>query len=131
MEAALQAFFSAFVLAVLIEGVITYFVSNPEKPQPWLKYLSAALGVGATVAYKSDLLAAFGLVSIYPFVGQVFTGLVVGRGSNFLNDFISKIRTKSPSSVTATVPAGSSASAEVRVTADITPDAPKPVEPIA
>jgi len=83
---------SVFVLAILVEGIIQYFVTNENKKQPWLKYVAAVLGVVICIAYKADILLSLGLVSAFPFVGEVATGLIIGRGSNYLNDFISKVR---------------------------------------
>lgn len=88
----LETITAAFVLAVLVEGIIEYFVAKPESSQPWLKYVSAAIGVLVCVAYKVDVLASLGVVSTYPFIGEVLTGLVIGRGSNYLNDFVSKVK---------------------------------------
>jgi hypothetical protein len=83
---------SIFVLAVFVEGFIEYFVSTPEKAQPWVKYIAAAIGVVLSIAYNIDLLATVGVATTYPFVGSIITGLIIGRGSNYLNDFITKIR---------------------------------------
>lgn len=82
-----------FVLAVFVEGVIEYFVSDSSKKQPWLKYVSALFGIVVCMAYKIDLLALLGAVTPYAIVGQIFTGLIIGRGSNYLNDFITRVRT--------------------------------------
>lgn len=117
----IEGFIGIFILAVLVEGLIAYFVSDEKKSQPWLKYVAAGLGVLLCLAYNADLLASLGLVSLYPFVGQVLTGLVIGRGSNYLNDFISKFRGNASAVVSAQVPAGSGASAEVRVDAETKP----------
>jgi hypothetical protein len=57
-----------------------------DKP-PVLRYAAMALGILLAIAYRADLLALVGLVSPFsPFVGYVVTGLVIGRGSNFLHD---------------------------------------------
>jgi hypothetical protein len=93
--------FAIFVLAIFVEGFVEYFVSTPDKAQPWVKYVAAALGVVLSIAYGLDLLAALGVATVYPFVGSVITGLIVGRGSNYLNDFVSRVRApKSSVSVT-------------------------------
>jgi hypothetical protein len=52
-----------------------------------LRYTAVVLGVLLAIAYQADLLALVGLVSpVSPYVGYVVTGLVIGRGSNFLHD---------------------------------------------
>lgn len=85
-----------FVLAVFVEGFIEYFVAKPDAKQPWLKYVAAFIGVAVALAYKADLLAMLGLNGISPYVGQVITGLILGRGSNYLNDFVSRVRNPKP-----------------------------------
>jgi hypothetical protein len=60
---------------------------DPGDKPPVLRYAAMALGVLLALAYRADLLALVGLVSPFsPFVGYVVTGLVIGRGSNFLHD---------------------------------------------
>ena len=82
----------AFTLAILVEGLIEYFVAKKDTSQPWLKYVAAGVGVFVCVVYKVDILASLGAVTAIPHVGSVLTGLIVGRGSNYLNDFISKVK---------------------------------------
>lgn len=82
-----------FALAVFVEGFIEYFVARPNAKQPWIKYVGALVGILVALAYKADLLAlVFGAKGISPYVGQVITGIILGRGSNYLNDLISRIR---------------------------------------
>ncbi len=92
-------------LSIFVEGFIEYFVSNPDKKQPWLKYVSATIGIVVAVLYKADLFALFGLFSSYAYVGSILTGFVISRGSNYLNDFISRIN-KSENTTTVSIPAG-------------------------
>ena len=90
-----------FVLAAVVEAVITYVVpkNNTEQPREWLKYVSAAVGVFVCLAYNADILASLGVVSPFPYVGAVITGLIVGRGSNFLSDFYTKVKNPTPTVV--------------------------------
>lgn len=88
----MDIFFSAVLLATFVEGTVEYFFSKQPKVQPYLMYISLVLGVVAAVAYKVDIFAQLGLVSPYPYVGTVATGIVLGRGGNYLNDIISKFR---------------------------------------
>jgi hypothetical protein len=52
-----------------------------------LRYTATVVGLAICLAYDLDLAASLGLETPIPFVGNVITGLLVGRGSNFLNDF--------------------------------------------
>lgn len=87
----INSFLAIFALATFVEGFVEYFISDPNKFQPWLKYVAAAIGIAVSIFYRLDVFALLGVTAAYPFVGYVITGLVIGRGSNYLNDLISKI----------------------------------------
>jgi len=55
-----------------------------------LRYISAALGVGLCLLYRADLLLLLQLQPPWPWVGFVITGLLIGRGSNFVHDFATR-----------------------------------------
>lgn len=70
-------------LATISEALIEYLgTALPSQIKP---YVAAALGVLLCLAYQADLLALLGLTARVPLVGSVLTGLLVGRGSNFVN----------------------------------------------
>ena len=92
-----------FLAFMVTEGIVEFFVGKPfEKipkltPYQWtLMYVSAAFGVGLAIYYKLDLIA---LLSSYlkmdpvilsgP-VGQVLTGLSIGRGASFIHQIMDK-----------------------------------------
>jgi hypothetical protein len=50
--------------------------------------VAALLGVALCVAYRLDLLLAAGFQVEVPLVGHVLTGVVIGRGSSFLHQFV-------------------------------------------
>ncbi len=82
-------------LATFIEGLITYLFGEKSPYQrPWLRYVSLVLGVGAALAYKIDIPAMAGLVTPWPFVGYVISGIGMGRGANYLNDIFGLIQAK-------------------------------------
>jgi hypothetical protein len=85
------------LLATLIEGTITYIFGKTSETEsrPWLKYVSLAFGVAAAIAYKIDILAATGLVSQWVIVGYIVSGLIIGRGANYVNDLVTLIKAKS------------------------------------
>ena len=80
------------LLTTLIEGSVAYFCASHARLQPYLAYIALALGVLVSVAYGIDILALFGLKTIVPFLGNVISGIIIGRGSNYLNDLISKLK---------------------------------------
>lgn len=52
-----------------------------------MRYAAAGVGVALAFAYGLDLLTAAGVPAQHPAVGVILTGLVIGRGSNYLHDF--------------------------------------------
>lgn len=90
------------ILATLTEAAVEYFIRPIVRREPkpiipnsdhvdfpglFLRYSAAGIGIALAVLYQADILALVGLVSPVPFVGYIVTGLVIGRGSNFVNDF--------------------------------------------
>lgn len=96
-----------FVLAFLAETLTEYFArpflrpetlpGNGHKPRhvipAWsLRYIAACVGVALAIAYRADALALFGLEAWSPWIGYVVTGLIIGRGANYLNDIVDRWR---------------------------------------
>ncbi len=82
-------------LATLVEGLINYVfgkTAEDQPPRPWLKFVSLGLGIGLAIAYQVDLAATLGLVTPFPLVAFVVSGLIIGRGANYLNDIMSFVK---------------------------------------
>ena len=47
-----------------------------------------ALGVGLSLVSGANLFGALGLSMGHPIIGQIFTGVLVSRGSNWLHDLL-------------------------------------------
>lgn len=63
---------------------------NPALRDILLRYASALTGCLLCLAYRADLLALAGLGDGPPLVGYAVTGIVVGRGANYLHDLVSR-----------------------------------------
>ena len=112
-------FAAIFVLATLAESIVEYLVKPlllPEEPRPddpkpvagdengdgelivipphtrgmLLRYVSALVGILLCIAYRADLLALVGLITTTPLVGYIITGIVIGRGANYLHDLVGR-----------------------------------------
>lgn len=90
-----------FAITFLVEALVEYVFGTPfDKfpkltPHKWLlMYVSLIVGVGVSYYYQFDmiyLLAKFLEVNLnMTWLGILFSGLVIGRGSNFLHQFVSK-----------------------------------------
>ena len=96
----MQELTGIFVLAVFVEATVEYLIASLVKKngsknglRRYIPYVAAVLGVGLCAAYQVDILAmVVGLTPIHPAIGWVVSGLIVGRGSNFLNDIVGLVR---------------------------------------
>ncbi len=104
----LKALAVTFALAFLTETFVEYFFGIPMdhyeklKPYKWLlMYVAAGVGIFLALFYKLDLIAIIsrfaaqvsGMATALdePSVpGMVLTGMAIGRGANFVHDFLSK-----------------------------------------
>lgn len=94
------------LLATLAEALVEYLVKPLLRPLPTQDgspapadpareqltdaiacYSAAAVGVLLCLAYQADMLSLAGLYTSWPWFGYVITGLLVGRGANFVHDF--------------------------------------------
>lgn len=89
----------SFSLAFLTESMVEYVAGKPFdqipalQPHKWLlMYLSLGVGVGLSFFYQLDMIAAIAEIAgqaMQPsWVGFLLTGLGLGRGANYLHDFV-------------------------------------------
>ena len=109
MRLAIATFLAlVFALALLVEAVVEVAFG---KPAEWIKaiqpykevillYVSFAIGVGGALNYRFDLMHYLGDFFTFPIetttFGIVITGLVIGRGSNFVHSFYTRILNYKP-----------------------------------
>ena len=113
MNEQLTAITGILVLATIAEAIVEHVFApildakdpNAMQPEPaqalnWkalgLRYLSVLIGVALCIVYQVDLLLYFNLIPPWPWVGSLITGLLIGRGSNFVHDFAGRWLTKPP-----------------------------------
>ena len=85
-------FFCVFALAMIVEGIVEFVkLAVPKLKGVLVIPLTIALGIAVCIFYGCDLLAVIGLVSPVPYVGNVLTGIIIARGSNYLYDLIGKL----------------------------------------
>jgi hypothetical protein len=104
------------ILATLVEALVEYLVKPlfgppifplpqggdpqgeacPEYPRGdpvadlLIRYSAATIGVLLCLTYRADLLILANLNAPLPWVGFVITGILIGRGANFVHDFTSR-----------------------------------------
>jgi hypothetical protein len=78
----------------IVEGLIAPIFKRYELDSFWLFYISWAVSLGLVLVSGANLFADFipaDTVAL-AWVGRVLTGVVAGRGSNFVHDFFSAKR---------------------------------------
>lgn len=86
--------YSILIVSILIEALITYFDDIfINKEFHWEQLVSIIIGIFVAIAFQVDLPKVFGLNSVIPLVGQVITGIIFSRGSNYVNDLLTKLNT--------------------------------------
>ncbi len=76
------------------QGSGTPQAATPDETDPVIDlatcYTAAVIGILLCLAYRADLLQLAGLYCPWPWVGPVITGILAGRGANFIHDFASR-----------------------------------------
>lgn len=78
-------------LSTLVEGLITYIAgerSDIDHPRAYLKYVSLFLGVVLAILYNVRIPQWLGIPTNYPLIDYIVSGIIIGRGSNYVNDII-------------------------------------------
>ena len=96
-----------FLMSFLVEALVEYVFGQPFehyevlKPHKWLlMYIALAVGVAGAFIYQFDVLHLLSEwlkspMEIHPF-GMALTGLMIGRGSNFVHEIIKKFFQNDP-----------------------------------
>ena len=92
--------FSVLVMSVIIEAVITYIKTIiVDKTIKWQVIVSMVLSIALCLAYGLDIPALVGVVSPISYVGNVLTGILVSRGSNYIFDLLKTITNKNTDTI--------------------------------
>lgn len=79
------------LLATLTESTAEFLFGSIELLKTWMPYIALGIGVLVSIAYRLDILnALFGVSAPEPYVGWIVTGLIIGRGSSWLHDFVGR-----------------------------------------
>jgi hypothetical protein len=96
LESAAKIMATALTLAFLTESLTEYLFGQLADHVPFLKpirwaimYVAAAVGVGVAIFYQLDMISLI-IQAPATWVGCVFTGLAIGRGANFVHDFVGR-----------------------------------------
>lgn len=86
-----QTIFVLLFFITLTESLIEYLFGNTKIFHPYLPLISLAVSIILTLVYNVNLLSLFlGIQTTVPFFDLLFSGFVIARLSNFLNDSVQK-----------------------------------------
>lgn len=96
---ALGPFATVFALAFLCESLTEYFfadlLASLRLEARYLRYIAALVGVTLSLLYGLDALRdLLGISPRFPYAGELLTGLLLGRGANYLHDFYTTYATQ-------------------------------------
>lgn len=77
-------------MAIVVEGLVEYVKLGIQKSICVEIISTMILGMGVAFLYNLDIFAALGIVARFDYVGNILTGLVISRGSNYVFDLIGK-----------------------------------------
>ncbi|MCY6371844.1 hypothetical protein [Clostridium ganghwense] len=88
--------FAATLVDVLVEFVKVVFdgyfkTKNIKYKNIVLRSISIIVGIALSIVYQLDFPAMWGLNSRITVVGEIITGLLISRGSNFIHDIVKKL----------------------------------------
>ena len=81
------------LVAILIEAIWENIKMIYDKQQLNVNMIgSLVLSVVVCLLAQIDIFPIVGLNMAVPFVGSIFTGIIVSRGANFVNDLFKKLK---------------------------------------
>lgn len=81
------------VVAILVEAIWENIKMIYDKDKFNISMIgSLVLGIIICVIFRIDIFPIVGLSAAIPFVGSIFTGIIVSRGANFVNDLLKRLK---------------------------------------
>ena len=88
MEQFSKLFIMSFVVVSIYDIIKSFYKDNKFDIN---SIITAIIGIFLAILSGLDAFTLVGINFAVPFVGQVLTGLVISKGSNYVYDFITKI----------------------------------------
>jgi len=88
----LELVYQLLLAAILVEAVVTSANLIYTKEFDWRYVIAIVIAIGLALAFGWDLFKAAGFDARVDFVGEVFTGIILARGANYVNDLIGLLR---------------------------------------
>ena len=86
-------FAQLIIVAILVEAIWENIKMIYDKQKINISMIgSLILGIIICVAFKIDIFPIVGLNAVIPFIGSIFTGIIVSRGANFVSDLLKRLK---------------------------------------
>lgn len=86
-------FAQLILVAILVEAIWENIKMIYDKQKLNINMIgSLVLGIVICLLAQIDIFPIVGLNMAVPFVGSIFTGIIVSRGANFVNDLFKKLK---------------------------------------
>lgn len=87
-----MALASLIILALLVEALAeTSSLLVVHGEFQWKQLGIMAIGVLMAFMVNADLVKLLGFEEFIPYIGTIFTGLLLSRGSNFVHDLLKRV----------------------------------------
>ena len=117
-------FLILFIFAILVEALINMTLGEVPTPK-WVKLVaSIALGITVCIVWKVGIIGLLGIEGGIPVFDYVVTGIVISRGSNIVNDILTRIKGGNATTTVTTTP-----TSPASLTTTITETTPTPIVP--
>ncbi len=84
-----------FIFSTLVEAVMEFLFANVLLIKPYFKLISMVVGIMLAFYYQVNIFeSVLQLVHVDPFFDYLFSGMLVARMSNYLNDLVERILQK-------------------------------------
>lgn len=86
-------FAQLILVAILVEAIWENIKMIYDKQKLNINMMgSLVLGIVVCLLSQIDIFPIVGLNMAVPFIGSIFTGIIVSRGANFVNDLFKKLK---------------------------------------
>lgn len=102
LELMIEGLIFIMVFTILVEAItqtlknlivtLGSYEDNHKMHKKVLVIMSLVVGIAMSLLFSQDLLAIYGFEAGHPAVGQLFTGILVGRGAGPMHDLYKKIK---------------------------------------
>lgn len=82
------------VVAIIVEGLTEYIKASFPKISDNTQVIfliTVALGIGIALLTGADVFSVIGIETRVPYIGEILTGCLTARGSNYIFDLIEKL----------------------------------------